>query len=74
MVNPFNIARIPPILFRIGAIDNLPAIAAGYGSRLLLVTGARSFEASGKAERLLHELAARRVEILQVTVDRKSVV
>ena len=40
---PFGVARLPRIVFGAGRIAELPAIAAGCGTRVLLVTGARSF-------------------------------
>jgi alcohol dehydrogenase class IV len=40
---PFGVARLPRILFGAGRIAELPAIAAGYGTHVLLVTGRRSF-------------------------------
>lgn len=43
MMLNFTIARLPRIEFGIGTLHRVPAIAAGFGSRLLLVTGARSF-------------------------------
>lgn len=68
MVKPFRQARIPRILFRSGAISDLPAIAADFGKSLVLVTGARSFAASDRADHLRDQLSARGVEIHQVTV------
>ena len=68
MVNPFRFARIPQVLFRIGAVNDLSAIAAGYGSSLVMVTGARSFTASRHAEHLFDQLTARGVIIHHVTV------
>jgi len=67
-VNPFRFARIPQVLFRIGAVNDLSAIAAGYGSSLVLVTGARSFAASRHDEHLFDQLTARGVIIHHVTV------
>ena len=49
MIAPFSIARLPRIEFGAGAVKKLPALAARYGTRLLLVTGARSFLASPHA-------------------------
>lgn len=46
MINPFSIARLPRIAFGSGSIRQLPALAAGFGQHLLLVTGARSLQAS----------------------------
>lgn len=54
----FTIARLPRIEFGAGTIRRLPDIAAGYGKRLLLVTGQRSFVESGAGEWLLGELKA----------------
>ena len=68
MVNPFRLARIPQVLFRTGAINDLSAIAAGYGNSLALVTGARSFAASRYSEHLLDQLTARGINIHHVTV------
>ena len=42
-IGPFGVARLPRIVFGAGRISELPAIAAGYGRRALLVTGSRSF-------------------------------
>ena len=39
----FGVARLPRIVFGAGRITELPAIAAGFGRRVLLVTGRRSF-------------------------------
>jgi alcohol dehydrogenase len=52
----FSIARLPRIEFGAGTIARLPQIAAQYGRRALLVTGARSFVASATGERLLGQL------------------
>ena len=56
---PFSIARLPRIEFGAGTIARLPDIAARFGARLLLVTGARSFAASPQAAPLLDALRER---------------
>ncbi|RAI35711.1 iron-containing alcohol dehydrogenase [Rhodoplanes serenus] len=58
MIAPFSIARLPRIVFGAGVVKQLPDLVAAYGSRLLLVTGARSFRASPHAAPLLAGLAA----------------
>jgi len=68
VVKPFRLSRIPRILFRIGAISELPAIAEGYGRSIALVTGVRSFTASDRAARLNEQLISRGVTIHNVTV------
>jgi alcohol dehydrogenase class IV len=56
MILPFTIARMPRIEFGSGVFRKLPAIAASYGKRFLLVTGARSFLESPHAARLFDAL------------------
>jgi alcohol dehydrogenase len=58
-IAPFSIARLPRIEFGAGAAAKLPEIAARHGRRLLLVLGARSFEASAQAAPLFEALRAR---------------
>jgi alcohol dehydrogenase len=43
MIPAFEIARLPRIVFGQGSLARLPALAAQYGRRGLLVTGAHSF-------------------------------
>jgi len=52
----FSIARFPRIEFGAGTLGKLPAIAAGYGKRALLVTGASSLQQSPRWEMLQQEL------------------
>jgi alcohol dehydrogenase len=59
MLAPFTIARLPRIEYGQGAVRKLPEIAARYGRRVLLVTGARSFHASPHAEPLFAALRER---------------
>jgi alcohol dehydrogenase class IV len=68
MIPSFAIARLPRIEFGAGTLRKLPAIAAGYGKRLLLVTGARSFVESTAGEWLLGELKAQGFSWEQVSV------
>ncbi len=58
-IAPFAIARLPRIEFGAGALSKLPTAAARHGTRLLLVTGARSFVASPHAEPLYAALRER---------------
>jgi len=41
-ISEFSLSRLPRIEFGSGALHKLPAVARGYGTRVLLVTGARS--------------------------------
>ncbi|MCU0810460.1 MAG: iron-containing alcohol dehydrogenase [Thiobacillaceae bacterium] len=47
LISDFSISRIPRIEFGPGALGKLPAIARGYGTNPLIVTGSRSFQRSG---------------------------
>lgn len=69
MVKPFRLARTPQILFGSGTLTDLPAIVAGYGSSLVLVTGEKSFAASPQAGRLYEQLSTRGVKIHHVTIS-----
>ncbi len=58
-IAPFAIARLPRIEFGDGALSKLPDLAARFGTRLLLVTGTRSFTASPHAAPLFAALRKR---------------
>jgi len=46
VIDAFSIARLPRIEFGAGCIGKLPQLAAGFGRRLLLLTGERSLRTS----------------------------
>lgn len=46
MIPPFGLGRLPSILFGAGRFEEVPAIVARHGRRVLLVTGGQSFAAS----------------------------
>ncbi len=53
---PFNVARLPRIAFGVGVFSRLPAVLAAYGTRVLVVTGSRSFQATENWDWLNREL------------------
>ena len=57
-IPPFQIGRLPKIEFGAGAAAKLPALAASFGTRVLLVTGARSFDQAPWSAKLLDGLRA----------------
>lgn len=69
MIAPFSIARLPRIEFGNGVVGRVPALAAGFGKRALVVTGRRSLEATPHWDRLRDGLAAAGVEFERVRVD-----
>lgn len=68
MITPFAIARLPRIEFGAGRVARLPEIAAGYGRRLLIVTGGRSFRATPHWESLLAGLRATDLESASIQI------
>lgn len=59
MIEAFSLARLPRIEFGAGRIGLLPELVAGYGGRVLLITGAQAFRATPAWERLLDGLRKR---------------
>lgn len=68
-VAPFGIARLPRITFGAGRRTEIPAIVAGYGRRALVVTGARSLDASPAWSELTRGLDAAGVTWERLAVD-----
>ncbi len=68
-IRPFGIARLPRIVFGAGSVDRVPAEAAAFGRRALIVTGARSFRATAHWQRLLDGLAKAGVAWSDVVVE-----
>jgi alcohol dehydrogenase class IV len=54
---PFSIARLPRIEFGSGSVNKIPNLVAGYGKRVLIVTGKGSFRASPHWQNLTNALA-----------------
>ena len=67
--NPFSIARLPRIEFGKGTFGRTAELAARFGSRVLIVTGARSFPASERWQQLLQQLAAMAISHEHITID-----
>lgn len=65
----FGIGRLPRIVFGAGTIDTIATEAAAFGSRTLIVTGARSFRGTEAWPRLLASLAAAGVVTTDVAID-----
>ncbi len=68
MIKPFSIARLPRIEFGSGVMARLPNLIATYGKRVLLVTGARSFQSSPHWEPLLAALREKGISWGTMTV------
>lgn len=71
-MNPFDafhVARLPEIRFGNGTFEQLPAVLAGYGNRVLLVTGRQSLQQTPRWQHLLEALAAAELHWQSVQVD-----
>lgn len=66
---PFEIARLPRILFGAGRVAELPALAAGFGRRALLITGSRAWSGSSWWQPLMDGLAGLGVETRHLRVE-----
>ncbi len=64
----FSIARLPRIEFGAGVLKKLPDIIASFGSRILLVTGSRSFIDSSHWEPFIDQLQQRSIRWQQCMV------
>lgn len=65
----FRVGRLPTIEFGRGRVEVLPERIVEIGRRVLLVTGRRSLEASGRLGRLLDRLAELGAEVERVVVE-----
>lgn len=61
-------ASSPRIQFGIGKIDLLPELIASYGSKVLIVSGARSFSESTHWNRLQHALRSTDIKIYRYLI------
>lgn len=50
MISPFEISRLPRVIFGNGTLNRVPQLARDYGRKALLITGARSFMTSAHHE------------------------
>ena len=64
----FEVGRLPRIAFGPGSRRRLPGLAATYGSRVLLVTGARSLRASVHGRALHASFAAHGLDVATLNV------
>jgi alcohol dehydrogenase class IV len=65
---PFDITSLPRIVFGRGRLNELPDLALGYSSHVLLVTGAASFESSDHWRSLTAALSSRGISWQKMNV------
>ena len=71
MISAFTFATTPQLYFGAEKIATLPSVVKTFGSRILLVTGARSFTSSAASKKLLEQLHASGYTVAQCIIDRE---
>lgn len=71
MVEEFGFIRPPKIVFGSGSIRKLPGLCAGLGTRILLITGGRSFSQQPVAEEVLNQLEMKGFSIFHSLIDHE---
>jgi alcohol dehydrogenase class IV len=71
MLKPFQIARVPKVIFGNGTIADLPGIAKSYGNDILLVTGTDSLNNSKQGEYLLNTFEMTGIHYHRVFIKRE---
>ena len=69
MEDAFSLAPSPLVYFGAGKISVLPSVVKTFGSRVLLVTGAKSFTASRHYQNLLKEFNSQAISIEHLSVS-----
>lgn len=68
MMRSFQFSGTPKIIFETGGLSRLPGIAAGYGSRMILITGSKSFIGSQQFSELSHVLSEKKIDFRIVRI------
>lgn len=68
MISPFSFAANPQLHFGAGKISILPSVIKTFGSNVLLVTGANSFDLSPAASGLLSKLESNKITFERVII------
>ena len=67
----FSVLPTPRIHFGAGTLAKLPALAAAFGRRMLLVTGSRTLQRSPSASKILDELRRAGMDVACLEVERE---
>jgi len=71
MVESFKFSRVPQIIFGPGTIAELPSIIKSFGSSVLIITGAKSFESGDKGKKLLNGLESENLIIHRAMIQKE---
>lgn len=70
-MDPFTLTTTPNLHFGPGKISILPSAAKSFGSKMLLITGTRSFPSSTDSLNLLEQLNARKMSVEHFTIEKE---
>jgi len=71
MIESFNYARNPKIIFGAGKFGEIASIIQGFGKTVLIVTGGRSFQSSNDWDSFMNSLDAASVKHFHIAVERE---
>ncbi|UCH15418.1 MAG: iron-containing alcohol dehydrogenase [Bacteroidales bacterium] len=71
MVESFKFSRVPQIIFGPGKLKELPSVIRKYGSSVLIITGARSFESTARGKGLFRELESKQFAIHRARIQNE---
>ncbi|MFX1376034.1 MAG: iron-containing alcohol dehydrogenase [Promethearchaeota archaeon] len=69
MIQPFNFARIPHLIFGAGKLNELYNIIPQFGENILFVIGESSLKKSGKWEEIIYNLENKSLKYYQITIS-----
>ena len=69
VMDGFTFARIPSVYFGRGKLAQLPKITAAFGTQALLITGASSLKAGGRAEKVHEGLRQAGIRFETLVID-----
>ncbi|MBI4677076.1 MAG: iron-containing alcohol dehydrogenase [Elusimicrobia bacterium] len=69
VIAPFDVPRLPKLVFGAGLLARLPELVRGFGDKALLVTGSRSLTSSRRLDAILAGLKAASIEVHHASVS-----
>jgi alcohol dehydrogenase class IV len=71
MIKPFYVASLPDLHFGTGKIAVLADVVKTYGSKILLITGAKSFETSPQSHTIVEALTKNNIAVEQYVIVKE---
>lgn len=69
MIQPFNFARIPQIIFGTGKLSTLYEVIPTFGKKILLVIGEKSLKRSGRWDEITSNLDSKKFNYSQISIS-----